>query len=97
MILVVAQLHARDGAMPELLQHVKAFASRSRAENGCLEYTYLRSPEDDDLVVIVERWAGRESLNAHLISAEMASYRARTEALVAHRSHTAYEANALTL
>jgi quinol monooxygenase YgiN len=97
MILVVAQLHARDGAMPELLQHLKAFASRSRAEHGCLDYTYLRSPEQENLVVIVERWIGRESLNAHLSSAEMASYRARTAALVARRSHTAYEANALTL
>ncbi|HLZ47371.1 MAG TPA: putative quinol monooxygenase [Candidatus Limnocylindria bacterium] len=97
MILVVAHLRAREGAMPELLQHVKAFASRSRAERGCLDYTYLRSPEDDDLVVIVERWTGRESLDGHLSSADMASYRARTAALVAHRSHTAYEADALTL
>ena len=82
--------------MPELLEHVKAYASQSRAEDGCLEYTYLRSPEDENLVVIVERWTGRESLNAHLTSADMTSYRARTASLVAHRSHTVYEADALT-
>lgn len=38
----------------------------SRAERGCLEYTFSADPIDPGRVVLYERWASQEDLDAHL-------------------------------
>lgn len=38
----------------------------SRAEAGCLEYVVAADPLDPGRVVLSERWATREALDAHL-------------------------------
>jgi quinol monooxygenase YgiN len=39
---------------------------RSRAEEGCLEYTMSADPLDPGRVLLYERWASQEALDAHL-------------------------------
>jgi quinol monooxygenase YgiN len=41
----------------------------SRAEPGCLEYTLSADPVDPSRVVLFERWASQEALDAHLAAA----------------------------
>lgn len=38
----------------------------SRAEPGCLEYTFSADPLDPGRVLLFERWARQEDLDAHL-------------------------------
>jgi len=38
----------------------------SRAETGCLEYTFSADPLDPGRVVLFERWASQADLDAHL-------------------------------
>jgi quinol monooxygenase YgiN len=38
----------------------------SRAEPGCLEYTFSADPLDPGRVVLFERWATQDALDAHL-------------------------------
>lgn len=38
----------------------------SRAEPGCLEYVFGADPVDPSRVVLFERWASQEALDAHL-------------------------------
>ncbi|MCD6028031.1 MAG: antibiotic biosynthesis monooxygenase [Thermomicrobiales bacterium] len=38
----------------------------SRAEQGCLEYTFSADPLDPGRVLLYERWASQEDLDAHL-------------------------------
>jgi len=38
----------------------------SRAEQGCLEYTFCADPIDPARVVLYERWASQADLDAHL-------------------------------
>ena len=38
----------------------------SRAEQGCLEYTFSADPLAPGRVVLYERWAGQADLDAHL-------------------------------
>ena len=45
----------------------------SRAESGCQEYTFCADPIDPERVVLIERWASQQDLDAHLVAA-----RART-------------------
>src|SRR5262245_5307170 len=41
----------------------------SRAEPGCLEYTLSADPIDPGRIVLFERWASQEALDAHLAAA----------------------------
>jgi quinol monooxygenase YgiN len=38
----------------------------SRAEAGCLEYTFAADPLDASRVLLTERWADQAALDAHL-------------------------------
>jgi len=43
-----------------------AMMRASRAEQGCLEYTFCADPIDPARVVLFERWASQADLDAHL-------------------------------
>jgi len=92
MILVIAKLRVATGEMERMLSRVEQLARHSRSERGCVEYTYLRSPEEDDLIVFVERWQDRESLAAHAASSTMAAYRGATRDIVLERSLLTFDA-----
>jgi quinol monooxygenase YgiN len=38
----------------------------SRAEEGCLEYTFAADPTTPERVILFERWESQEALDAHL-------------------------------
>lgn len=37
-----------------------------RQEDGCLQYSYFRSVEDEDCLLLVERWTNRDAQKRHL-------------------------------
>lgn len=39
---------------------------RSRAEDGCLQYCFGADPIDAGRVILLERWASNEALDAHV-------------------------------
>ena len=41
----------------------------TRAEPGCLEYTFSADPIEPGRVLLIERWASQEELDAHVIAA----------------------------
>ena len=59
-------------ARPVMAAMVKA----SKAESGCLEYSYAEDVLDAGLIHVKERWTDRASLDAHLNSPHLASWRA---------------------
>ena len=52
----------REAFLAERLGRMRA----SRAEAGCLEYTFAADPLQADRVVLFERWATQSHLDAHL-------------------------------
>ncbi|MFW2349231.1 putative quinol monooxygenase [Qipengyuania sp.] len=46
----------------------------SRAEDGCLDYTFASDLADPDTLVLFERWRDREALAAHGASAHVAEF-----------------------
>jgi quinol monooxygenase YgiN len=91
LILVLAKIRVLPMAMPDMLREVGHYAQQARNESGCHEYVFLRSPEDEDLIVFVERWADRASLSRHVASEAMADYRRRTARFVVRRELVAFE------
>ena len=66
MILVVGSFEVdpidRDAFIATRLEQIRI----SRAEPGCLEYTFAADPLDPRRVVLVERWEDQASLDDHL-------------------------------
>ncbi|MBX7540960.1 putative quinol monooxygenase [Qipengyuania sphaerica] len=61
-----------DAAMQKaMVEMVRA----SRAEDGCLDYSFARDIADPDTLVLFERWRDRAALEAHGTSAHMAVWR----------------------
>ncbi|MFZ0170207.1 MAG: putative quinol monooxygenase [Acidimicrobiales bacterium] len=54
--------HERDRFLAEHHDMMR----RSRAEAGCLEYTFSADPLDPSRVLLFERWESEEVLDAHL-------------------------------
>ena len=46
-----------------------------RAEDGCLAYDYYFSAQDEDVVLLVERWESEEHLRVHMTQPHMATLR----------------------
>lgn len=53
-----------------------AMVTASRAEAGCLAYSYAVDVIDPGLVHVVERWEDEASLSAHFQTDHMATWRA---------------------
>ena len=64
-------------ARPVMAQMVSA----SRAEAGCLEYSYAEDVLEPGLIHVKERWADREALDAHLRMPHLAQWRSHWPAL----------------
>ena len=65
----VDRLSAAQAIMAEMI-------AASRAEAGCLEYSYAEDVLDRGLIHIMERWKDRKALDEHFKSAHLAEWRA---------------------
>ena len=52
----------RDGYLAGLIDRMHT----TRAEPGCLEYTYSADPSNPRRVMLIERWASQKDLDAHI-------------------------------
>lgn len=59
---------------PEALEAIRTMVAKSRAEDGCIDYTFAQDLTDPDTLVVFERWRDREALAAHGASAHMAEF-----------------------
>ena len=59
----------RDEFLAERLERMRT----SRAEAGCLEYTFASDPLDPGRVLLTERWADQAALDAHLATPSSAA------------------------
>jgi quinol monooxygenase YgiN len=77
-----------DAARPAMAAMVEA----SRAEAGCLEYSYAEDVLDRGLIHVKERWTNREALGEHFKSGHIAHWRASWPSLgIGERNLRLYE------
>jgi quinol monooxygenase YgiN len=55
--------------------HMLAMLSASRAEDGCLEYSYAEDVAEPGLIRVFEAWRDQACLDAHFQTAHMATWR----------------------
>ncbi len=72
--------------------HMAAMLATSRAEDGCLTYSYARDVLDPGLIRVFEAWRDQACLDAHFATAHLAAWRAAGAAAgVSDRDLTIYD------
>ena len=69
-----ARIHPDD--MPMMRAAAAAMVPATRAEAGCLAYSYGEDLLDPGLVLVAEQWADEAALNAHFATPHMAAFNA---------------------
>jgi quinol monooxygenase YgiN len=66
MVIVGGTFEFEPGQRELFLASREAMMRTSRAENGCIEYTFAADPLEPGRVVLYERWESQEALDAHI-------------------------------
>jgi len=92
MLLIVGTVRLPAGRLGEARPIMASMVAASRAEAGCLEYSYAQDVLDPGLIHVKERWTDRTALDAHFKSAHMATWRASWPSLgIGERNLSLYE------
>jgi quinol monooxygenase YgiN len=81
MLILAGSLRIPAGRRDAALLHLQEMADASRAEPGCLAFSFGLDVGDDHLIRIFEVFADREALAAHRNSPHMARFRVVREEL----------------
>jgi quinol monooxygenase YgiN len=75
MLLIVGTIRLPADLLAQARPSMAIMAETSRAETGCLEYSYAQDVLDPGLIHVKERWRDRAALDEHLQSAHLATWR----------------------
>ncbi|MEM7506398.1 MAG: putative quinol monooxygenase [Pseudomonadota bacterium] len=67
-IIVAGYVSFASGEIDRLQPQMQEVIAASRAEPGCLDYTYARLLEDPDTIRIFERWCDADALRNHFLN-----------------------------
>lgn len=70
MVIVAGSLQINPDQREAFLDRKAAGMRAARAEPGCLEYAFSADPTDPARVLVIERWARQEDLDAHLAATQ---------------------------
>lgn len=71
MIIIMGHISTEPELVHDLVADLRAGLERSRAEDGCLFYSFTLDDADAGTVHVGERWRDEESLAAHLSTPEI--------------------------
>ena len=78
--------------LPALKTHMRVMLTASRAEDGCITYSYGEDVAEPGLIRVFEAWRDQAAIEAHFKAPHMAAWRAAcAEQGVSDRRLFAYE------
>lgn len=93
MLVIIGTVRLPPDKLDQARPTMASMVSASRAEPGCLEYSYAQDVLDAGLIRVTEVWSDRAALDAHFRSPHIADWRARWAALgIGERNLVLYEA-----
>ena len=97
MLLIVGTIRLPPANLERARPAMKQMVEASRAEAGCLAYSYAVDILDSALIHIIEAWSDRPSLDRHFASAHIAAWRAHGLSLgITDRNLTLYDGERLS-
>lgn len=91
-ILIAGTVRVPPENLDAFRPHMEAMLTASRAEDGCLTYSYAVDVQDPGLIRVFEAWRDQAAIDAHLKAPHMATWRAAWPPLgVSDRRLSLYE------
>jgi quinol monooxygenase YgiN len=91
-ILIAGTMRVPPETLATLKPHMFAMLAASRAEDGCVTYSYGEDVAEPGLIRVFEVWRDQAAIQAHANSAHMAAWRQAGAALGVHdRQFFTYE------
>ena len=75
MLLIIGTVRLPADSLERARPSMAAMLQATRAEDGCLEYSYSADVLDPGVIHITERWRDQTALDEHFKSAHMSSWR----------------------
>jgi quinol monooxygenase YgiN len=76
MILVIGTIRLPPHRLEQARGTMQRMVEASRAEDGCLEYSYAEDVLEPGLIRVCERWRDAAALERHFAAAHLAEWRA---------------------
>jgi quinol monooxygenase YgiN len=91
-LLIAGTVRVPPGNLAGLKPHMQAMLEASRAEDGCLAYSYAEDVAEPGLIRVFEAWRDQAAIDAHFQAPHMARWRAAWPQFgVSERRLTLYE------
>lgn len=95
MLIITGTFRVPPSSMAAARPVMAAMVAGSRAEAGCLHYSYGEDVLDPGLIHVTEHWADRATLEAHWASPHIQDWRAAWPGLgIGERALTLFETDA---
>jgi quinol monooxygenase YgiN len=92
MLVIAGTVRVPPDNLERFLPHMLAMLSASRAEDGCIEYSYAQDVAEPGLIRVFEAWRDQAAIDAHFQTPHMTAWRAAWPAFgVSDRRLFAYE------
>jgi quinol monooxygenase YgiN len=75
-VVIAGTVRAPLETLAALKPHMLAMLTASRAEDGCLEYSYGEDVAEPGLIRVFEVWRDQAAVEAHFKTSHMATWRA---------------------
>ena len=75
-IIIAGTVRVPPQNLAGLKPHMEAMLAASRAEDGCLVYSYAEDVLEPGLIRVFEAWRDQAALDAHIKAPHMATWRA---------------------
>lgn len=76
MLVVLVRIQTSPATIDAVRDAIKAMETASRAEDGCIDYTFSVELNDPGVLRVTERWESVEALMAHFKAPHMAEFQA---------------------
>ncbi len=93
MIIITATITANPGARDEIISKSRDLIKSTRLEPGCISYDLYVSAEEDNVLLMLERWENLESTESHAQTEHFKAFAADTSTLAKKVDIAVYSAN----
>ncbi len=83
MIIVLAKAIPKEGMKSKIIEEAEDLIIATCAENGCIEYNLYTPADEENSLLFVEKWEGKEYLDSHMNQPHFVGFGASIEKYLA--------------
>ncbi len=81
--MVTAKIKAKNGEKDKIIEKAQDLIESTRLESGCISYNLFASTEDNNTLMMLEKWENQNVLNSHMQTEHFKEFGKSIEELLA--------------